>query len=126
MPLTCCTPSSFFCTVVYGTITVSSWSWPIAAWPLRRQHADDAERLVVDADGRADRIGAGAEQLIARHRAEHGDLGRARHVLRREEAAELHRPRADSGSSSLVPCTCVFQLDVSAMICVRVLSAGDR
>ena len=34
MPLTCCTPSSFFCTVVNGTITVSSWSCPIAACPL--------------------------------------------------------------------------------------------
>ena len=79
----CCTPSSFFCTVVYGTMTVSSWSCPIAAWPLLVEHADDAERLVLDADRGAGRIGAGAEQLIARDRAEHRDLRRARDVLRR-------------------------------------------
>ena len=59
---------------------------------LARQHADHAKRLIANADDGAGRIGAGAEQLIAHDRPEHGDLGRARHVLRGEEAAELQRP----------------------------------
>ena len=49
-------PRSFFITVVYGTKTASSWSWPMPDWPLLRHHADDLERLVADADDLADRI----------------------------------------------------------------------
>ena len=30
-----------------------------------------------------------------------------------------------AGSSSLVPCTCVFQFEVSPTICVRVLMVGE-
>ena len=82
MPLMCCTPRSFFCTVVNGTITVSSWSWPIAAWPLLVSTPMTRNGWLLMRTVRADRIGAGAEQLIARHRAEHRDLRRARHVLR--------------------------------------------
>ena len=56
---------------------------------------DHAERLVLDADAGASGIGAGTEQLIAHHRAEHGDLAGAGHVLFGEERAVLERPRAN-------------------------------
>ena len=96
--------------------------------PLAGEHADDLERLVLDADDRAGRIGAGAEQLIA-HRPSRAPRPCAarRHVAVGEEAAELHRPRADlRRARRSVPWTCVFQLALDATICARVLSPGDR
>ena len=44
--------------------------------PLACEHADDAERLVVDADERADGVRTRAEQLIARDGSEDDDLRR--------------------------------------------------
>ena len=95
---------------------------------LARQHADDAERLVLDADRRAGRIGA------RRRTADRAPPTRARRpwprARRRCVGEEQRRTAAatsgSSGSSALVPCTCVFQLPCSDTTCVRVFSPGDE
>ena len=56
-------------------------------WPLVAITPMHPERLIADADDLADRIGVLAEELRVDGRAEHGDLGGARHVLRAEEGA---------------------------------------
>ena len=56
---------------------------------LGRHHADDRERLLLDADHLADRIDVRSEQLIADDRPEHHHLGRRGDVLRREERARF-------------------------------------
>ena len=58
--------------------------------------ADDAERDVLDAHALADRIGAGAEQLLGDGLAEHGDLGAGVDVLGGDAAAQ--RGSASCGS----------------------------
>src|SRR5262245_40759370 len=70
----------------------------VLVWAERRlalagQYADDSERLVLDADGRAGWIGARTEELIANDGPKHRDFGRRHDVLTREERSELQRPR---------------------------------
>ena len=68
---------------------------------------------------------SGAEQLVAHHAAEHGDLRRRRDVLRREERARRSTGHERiSGRSTSVPCTCVFQFWLPATTWPRVFDAG--
>ena len=108
-------------------MTVSSWSCPIAACPLLVSTPIDLERLVLDADDLAGRIGADAEQLVAHDRAEHRDLARARvtsssvkklpNCVGHDRIARELRRRPPAPACSSCRST--------ATICVRVLSPGE-
>ena len=97
MPLMCCTPRSLRCTVVYGIDDGVVLIRSHCGLPLRREDANDAKRLIVDAHRRAHGIRTGAKQLIASHRPKHGHLGGAHDFLRGEKAPELHWPRTNRG-----------------------------
>ena len=79
------------------------------------------------ADRRAGRIGAGAEQLIARRpsRAPR-PWPRARRPASVKNAPNCIGHERICGSSALVPWTCVFQLARSAMICDARVQAGRQ
>ena len=63
-------PRSFFMTVVYGVKARSSRSSPTFDWPFVGHHADDRERLLLDANRLADRIDVRSEELIAHDRSD--------------------------------------------------------
>ena len=77
---------------------------------LARQHADDGERDAADAHRAADRIGAGAEQVVDHGLAQHRHLGR-RSPRRRRSAGCPGGPTTGGCRSSRAwcPCTWVFQ-----------------
>ena len=118
-------PRSFFITVVYGTYTTSSWSWPMPDWPLLAITPDDRERLVVDADDLADGIDVGAKQLLVNDRAEHRDLGGGRDIRGAEEGAfrAVGHERIN-GKSTSVPWIWVPQFRLPATTWPRVLTPG--
>jgi hypothetical protein len=62
--------------------------------PLAGQDADDAKRLIVDANERTRGIGPGAKQLIARNGAKDDDLRGGPNVFWRQKRSVLERPRS--------------------------------
>ena len=87
------TPLIFFCAVVYGMMTVSSWSCPESDRPFGCSVATTLQGRLVDADDLADRI-LEAEELCAHGAADHADVGRPIHVVLRKDRRPDRRPIA--------------------------------
>jgi len=122
----CWMPISFFCAVVYGTYTLSSWSSNPVPDPLLVITPMTLNGWFLIRTILAGRVDVFAEQVGGDDRSHHHDLGRA--VTSCEEKNEPYFRAHDriSGNSTSVPSMRVCQFWLPAMTCCVYSRPGPR